>query len=50
MVLGRHFDEDIFKKNNTVYMYRWVPLKPDFLEHANLSGLSIIWLISTNLH
>ena len=25
--------------------YRWVPLKPDFWEHENLSGLSVIWLI-----
>ena len=31
-------------------MYRWVPLKPDFWEHENLSGSSVIWLINTNLH
>ena len=26
-------------------LYRWVPLKPDFWEHENLSNLSIIQLI-----
>ena len=23
-------------------MYRWVPLKPEFWEHENLSGLSVL--------
>ena len=30
--------------------YRWLPLKLDFWEHENLSGLLVIQIISTNLH
>ena len=31
-------------------LYRWVLLKPDFWEHENLSGLSVIWLINIKLY
>ena len=31
-------------------MYRWVPLKPDFWEHENQSGLLVIWLIYIQLY
>ena len=30
--------------------YRWVPLKPDFWEHENLSSLSVIQLIYIKLY
>ena len=30
--------------------YRWVPLKPDFWEHENQSGLLVIWLIYIKLY
>ena len=32
------------------YVYRWVPLKPDFWEHENQSGLLVIQLIYIKLY